>query len=280
MSKPLVGIVILNYNSYELTNMLIDNIHDTISYDNYHIVVVDNCSTNDSATKIAQFCDNLERRNVTLIAGLNNGGYAAGNNIGIKQAELLGAEYVLVVNNDVIFTEPKTLDILVYAFEHGENVGAVTPKLMKPDEHEDPPIYYKRPSAWELSFGYYSYVKEKFKQHLGDYNQIYAPRGSCMMLKTSVMRKIDYLDEHTFLYYEEPILAEKLIKIQNIVLYVGAVSVIHNHAQTISSNLKSKFVLSHIAKSMRFYLKEYRKFSWLTTEMCVCVKKITYKMRH
>ena len=47
--RPTVLIIILNYVTYDLTLKVIEEIHASLDYDNYAIMVVDNCSPNESA---------------------------------------------------------------------------------------------------------------------------------------------------------------------------------------------------------------------------------------
>lgn len=67
MNKGKIGIVILNYNTYQLTLDLIRNINNVIEGFDYFIVVVDNASINES------------------------------NSILSKNAEILGYEYIYIV---------------------------------------------------------------------------------------------------------------------------------------------------------------------------------------
>ena len=48
-ANPSVLIVILNYGTYENTLDMIGEIREKLDYDNYSIMVVDNCSPNESA---------------------------------------------------------------------------------------------------------------------------------------------------------------------------------------------------------------------------------------
>lgn len=60
-----------------------------------HILVVDNASQDDSPARIRQ-----AEPQVTLLCSLQNRGYAAGCNLGIRRALEQGAEWVLLLNND------------------------------------------------------------------------------------------------------------------------------------------------------------------------------------
>ena len=47
-NRPKVAIVILNYLTYRDTLNMISEIRNNLNYDNYEIIVVDNCSPNES----------------------------------------------------------------------------------------------------------------------------------------------------------------------------------------------------------------------------------------
>ena len=105
------GIVILNYNDYKRT---IANVNRISLYKNLtKIVVVDNCSTDDSIEQLSK----LESQKCKLIVSKENKGYAAGNNIGAKYlVECLGVDIVFICNPDVEISED-VIDGLLNAFE-------------------------------------------------------------------------------------------------------------------------------------------------------------------
>ena len=53
--NPKVGLIILNYNTWQLTIKEIENIHNTLLYDNYKIIIIDNQSTNESVKQLKQY---------------------------------------------------------------------------------------------------------------------------------------------------------------------------------------------------------------------------------
>ena len=69
------GIVILNYNDYETTLKCLQPILDYKNID--YIIVVDNCSTNDSYDQLAKHRNDRW----VLLRSPSNGGYAKGNNL-------------------------------------------------------------------------------------------------------------------------------------------------------------------------------------------------------
>lgn len=91
---PLVYIVILNWNGWRLTAESLATI-EAMDYPNFRVIVVDNGSTDGSPAYLRMSYPAL-----TLIETGNNLGFTGGCNVGIEKALELGAEYVLLFNND------------------------------------------------------------------------------------------------------------------------------------------------------------------------------------
>ena len=78
----MVGIILVNYNGYKETEECIESIKESNAND-YQIIVVDNCSTDDSRQKLRTYeSDPI----VKVLYSDKNGGFSYGNNIGIKYA--------------------------------------------------------------------------------------------------------------------------------------------------------------------------------------------------
>ena len=274
MKKNQIGIVILNYKTYELTLNLVRNIKNVIKNSDYFIVVVDNASCNESDSVLAA---NANKLGFDYIHSSCNGGYAKGNNLGIKRAIELGAEYILISNNDIIFINDDTLEKLKSSLDKNNRIGVVSPRLIDLNGKIDPPIYFKKPTLWDMTLGIYSFHKKRLKLDTEKSFPIYAPRGSCMMCRTEDLKKINSLDERTFLYYEEPILAERYLSINKISFFCGDTTVIHNHGKTISTSLTLKKTLENIINSYEYYLRVYRRYNTLQTKHCILFRKITFK---
>ena len=91
--------IIVNYNDSQRTLSLVKQIDDYLSID--FIIVVENCSTDDSYFLLQSY----KSKKYTLIKSLKNGGYGYGNNIGAKKAKEFGADYILIANPDVCFSD-------------------------------------------------------------------------------------------------------------------------------------------------------------------------------
>lgn len=75
-----VSVIIINYNTMQMTSECIDSIIANTYDVNYEIILVDNASTDGSK----EFFENDKR--VKYIYSDRNNGFGAGNNLGVKNA--------------------------------------------------------------------------------------------------------------------------------------------------------------------------------------------------
>lgn len=275
VKNPKVLIVILNYKTYELTINLAEQLKE-LNYNNYDILVVDNCSPNNSKQELEAKADIL---NYTFVSSKNNGGYAAGNNIGIRYAIEHGYEYSWILNNDVKIVDKDILKKLVECAESDEYIACVGPRIEDIDGYVTAP-YVERPTVWSMTLGIVS-EKKKRAEMKNQSGCVYRVYGCCMLLKNNYMKMVDCMDESTFLYCEEEILAERLTKVGAYFYYCADADIVHLESMTVGKehgkkNLKkAKIVL----KSMDVYLKEYRHFGWLPAFICKMVRGIILVFR-
>lgn len=267
-----LAIIILNYNSWRLTIDFIDNqLAKQKLPVNTKIVVVDNNSNNDSFKRLLAAKDG---RDYILLSSKGNNGYASGNNIGLKWAHDHGFFYGLVANTDVIFKKSDTIKVMLSVFNKDNRIGVVSPRVFTPNGMETNRNLI-RPSVYDLTFGKVSYrIKGRKvpKILVGkdvSYCYNYRPQGCCMLVDLEKMATINYMDEYTFLYMEEPILAERFI-LRGI---KGAcclkAKVVHNHSTTVANFAKQKQIYRWQKNSEMYYYKKYRHFNnfqvWLCT---------------
>ena len=145
---PKVGIVVLNYRNYEDTIRCLESLL-LVDYPDFDILVVDNDSRNDSLGHIRRHLERSGQSSTTigedaieeaarldcrtlLLPSARNGGYAAGNNLGIRAALARGAEHVVLLNNDTE-VDPQFLGKLVDYVEANASVGAAGPQVLNRD---------------------------------------------------------------------------------------------------------------------------------------------------
>ncbi|MCD7781511.1 MAG: glycosyltransferase family 2 protein [Methanosphaera sp.] len=164
MSKPLVSIILLNWNGYEDTLEALESLYQ-INYPNYNVIVVDNHSTNDSIKIIEEYAkgdrcvesqytkytdnkpitythlyeDQLDRevdntstsdsKKLLLIENYENYGFARGNNIAMDYTlKYDNPDYVLLLNNDTI-VDPDFLSRMIDVALSDPSIGIIGPKF-------------------------------------------------------------------------------------------------------------------------------------------------------
>ncbi len=247
------ALIILNYNDAETTEKLIRLVRDYAALN--HIVVVDNQSTDDSYLRLKAYAS----EKVEVIQAEANKGYAAGNNAGARYAlKKYHPEYLLIANPDVEFGE-QVVEKLVQALQSSES-GAVAA-----------PIVNQGYNVWRLP-GYLGIIEALFliwfnldkrsqKKKLiakGGVQPVGVVEGSFFCIKASVFEQIGGLDERTFLYCEENILAKRVNLIGKQVLALADERYDHFHSQSIKKRYRSKAkAFHHFYPSFDLYNREY-----------------------
>lgn len=122
-TKPKVSIVIPHYNKFDLTNACLQSIFRYGARCNFEVLVIDNCSTNDSAMLLSHWVPRIR-----LLRNKEMSVFAFTCNAGLTAAR---GEYVLFLNNDTTVTKG-WLDELCAVLDGDPNVGLVGPKLLYP----------------------------------------------------------------------------------------------------------------------------------------------------
>lgn len=194
--EPLVGIIVLNYKNVDDTEECIGSLKK-IDYKNYFIVIVDNNSQDGSFEKLSKLYPEL-----TVLEIGENRGYAAGNNFGIKQALQKGADYICILNNDVV-VEPNFLGKLVSYMEQNPKVGITGANICE---------YYNKEVVQSTGFVINYHTARtpginKGKKQKNIINKAPLPCdavcGACMLIRKEVISKVGLIPEIYFLFYEE-----------------------------------------------------------------------------
>jgi GT2 family glycosyltransferase len=136
-----LSIIIINYNTFELTCKCIASLREKLIGVDYEIILVDNASVEcDPDLFIEKFPF------IKLIKSTVNTGFTGGNNAGVEKAT---GDYLLLLNSDteLINNAPKICQDYIMA--HPE-VGMVTSQLIYPDGKIQYNCRRFRTITWEL----------------------------------------------------------------------------------------------------------------------------------
>lgn len=153
-AEDVIPVVILNWNGEEDTLECLKSIRGSARA-GFLPVVVDNGSNAESLERLKRECSGLFSRVLFLGKGeleasgeeraaefqeylkadglvfIENGenlGFAKGNNVGVRFAELAGSEWAMLLNNDTVVT-PETFEVLRGFLERHAEFAAITPQI-------------------------------------------------------------------------------------------------------------------------------------------------------
>jgi hypothetical protein len=236
-------------------------------YSNYSVVVVDNGSTDSSVRELVKYCEgHLVRKTIkkydfvhepfaksdspimnisrmvdsswesrdsgtplTIIACPTNGGYAAGNNIGLRFAmDSHMPDYFLILNNDTLVGKG-FLKEMVDVGEIDDEFGALGPRIHDCGNPEM--IAVLRKSDFDLWTGgfrlFESTTRESIPSSFGEVGWL---SGCCLLVKNDTLRRVGFLDEGFFLYSEDTDWCIRMRRAGLKLIYVPGATICHRAA--------------------------------------------------
>lgn len=219
------AIVILNWNGWADTIECLQSLSQ-LNNDCFSVIVVDNASTDDSRNQLLSWKDDLNNLNCAGEYSLNeiesaslslshldwiyiqspvNGGFAYGNNLGIKFSMNLDFDYVWLLNNDTV-VEPGSLDALLAQINSQDDIGMCGSVLR----------FYDNKKIIQAVGGVdFNFIKARGSQ-LGQglpysSNQVadiakQSPTyiaGASLLVSSAFLHDVGMMEESYFLYFEE-----------------------------------------------------------------------------
>ena len=254
-----IAVVILNYNTSKDCQKCISYIKQQQGIETT-IIVVDNCSAQEDFDKLTDVCANEE---ITLIRNEENRGYSAGNNIGLRQAARLGFEYALIINPDMELHPTDYLQRVVEKMHSNSKIVVAGTDIVNAEGNHHNPM--RETKYAEELFWFTELIKNKVcrrQWYLMDHKQSgYCEKlsGCCFAIRISFLQQIGFLDEHTFLYCEEPILAKQVQQQQAKMYYMADIQAFHNHIKSEKGNPAKRMAI--FAASRAYYWNTYSGYS-------------------
>jgi len=206
-----LGIVIVSYNTRELTARCLDSVYRELAKAPFtaHVWVVDNASHDGSAEMIRQ-----RYPQATLIASQENLGFARGTNLALQEIGALSPppRHVLLLNPDTEVLRGALDEMLTFLDRHPQ-VGAVGAQLLYADGRFQHGAFHF-PTLAMAFFDFWtihhrlldSRLNGRYPKRLyarGDPFPIDHPLGAAMMIRWQALEQVGPLDPGYFMYCEE-----------------------------------------------------------------------------
>lgn len=286
-SQPDLEIVILSYNTQFWLKKTLQTLHSfylTKTAYAVKVTVVDNNSTDLSVSMVKE-----EFGWVNLIESEHNDGFAAGNNLALRQTN---ARYVLLLNSDVESIEKSNFDYLIEYMDTKPEVGIISPAIMLPTGKLDPACHRGEPTLW-ASITYFIGLERLFPtsklfaqyhqwyKSLKSIHQIDACSGAAMLVRTSAMNTIGFLDEQFFMYAEDLDWCKRFRDAGYLIVFNPDVIVIHHKYKSGMSSSSKKIAQKtsvHFYDTMlqyydKHYSNEYPQFVRKIIQILITIRK-------
>ena len=258
--KEMVDVLVLNYNDYVTTTSFVELVKKFSNVG--RILIVDNKSTDDSLERLKY----IQSQKVFLLESPQNGGYGAGNNLGVRYlSERFHSEYILLSNPDVIVSEKVLLKMEDFLRSHSD-YAIVSPFMCNAEGVRQGNTALRIPSKWEyilssdllLKKYIHSFNYETIELENAGVKDVGCVSGSMFLMRTEDMLKYGMYDESIFLYCEEVVLGKKILKSGKKIGLLTNLNYIHNHSVSISRTFNS-IVSKHrlYLQSKMYVIKKY-----------------------
>lgn len=213
--KPTLSIIIVSYNTRQLTAEAIESVYTETKQTDFEIIVLDNLSSDGSAEFIEEkFPD------VTLIKSEENLGFAGGNNKAIESA--IG-EYVLLLNPDTVVLDG-AIDKLMNFARAQPQAGIWGGRTLFGDGTLNPTCCHHRMTLWNqicTATGLSSVFKNTRVfggEHYGSWQRdsmrnVDIVSGCYLLTRLDTWQKLEGFDLKYFMYGEEADLCLRAVKI-------------------------------------------------------------------
>ena len=254
--SPLVYIVILCWNGREDTLECLRSL-EKITYQNHHILVVDNASSDGTPAAIrAAFPD------IRIITNETNLRFAGGNDVGIEQALNAGPEYILLLNNDTR-VKPDFLTNLVKAAESVDGMGMAAPKIYYYDDPRR--IWYAggKISWWQGWISHIGVRETDVGQHNRQCETEYIT-GCCMLVKRRLIEKVGVFDISYYMYGEDADWSIRAHRAGYKLLYVPSAVIWHKLSVSSGGHLSWFKNWNKLKSQLRLMYRYAKPYHWLT----------------
>lgn len=246
-----VSIVIPSYNDWEVLKPAVESIHATCDRKtHYEVIIVDDYCEPDNAERLKELIDD----NTRVIFREKNGGFAKAVNTGLRAVP--EKNDAILFNSDVV-AHPGWLEALQYgAYEFGEDVGIVAPKLLYKDGRIQSAGSYRNTEATEWFDHYYRFQESDYGP-ANVPNYVQSATGALLYMTRKFIDEVGILDEKFPFAFEDADLCLRGWEAGYRTLYFPAAVLTHLES---ASRAKRKDISDSERGSVVYFWKKWGKW--------------------
>ena len=249
-----VSVIIINYNTFQLTCNCIDSIIKHTKAVEYEIVLVDNASIECSPKLFKE-----RFPNIILVENKENGGFAKGNNCGINFAT---GDIILLLNSDTYLTED-SISIAAEQIRNNQSIGALGVRMVYPSNDVQFTARKFKSIRWEL-LDLFRFIPmllpEKYRTILllgkyfkGDFSlNCDWVNGAFFMFRKELLQQLEgnKLDERFFMYGEDQLWCHQFGKIGFTSYFLSSTTIVHINNGSTDKSKQLKLILTIIKREL------------------------------
>lgn len=259
MSK--ISILTLNWNGIDKLTKLKDSILPALKDLDYLWVIKDNASTDNSAEIIKTW-----QGNIKLIEYKNNlQNFSQGTNMCFNEACPNDNDYVLLLNNDVIFNDTVSIKKMINLMEENDKIGAVGARLLftDTDKLQHAGVVFDNKGHYPLHFRLNEVTDNKAEQD----RLFQVVTGAVLLTKAKYFKNVHVntksgnkgMDEEYHWGFDDVDLCLAIYhRMEKKVLYCGSTNIYHEDSASLKKVPTNRLFLNHnMARLKNKWLQHY-----------------------
>jgi GT2 family glycosyltransferase len=254
---PLVYCIVLNLNGKQLLLETLESVLK-MTYPRFEVVVVDNGSTDGSQQAVNELYPHL-----ILTENGTNLGFGEGNNVGIKYAVEQGAEWVILLNNDIAVDENMLSEMMSVALSESR-IGILCPKI----------YFFSEPNKFWYAGGKVNFftgmvahrgIREIDNGQYDSTEETEYATGCAFLVKREVIEQVGMFDPVYFpAYSEDADWTERTRRAGYKIMYVPKAKLWHKVSSFSGGGMTPLKTQLKVEHNLIFFKRYARWYHWLT----------------
>lgn len=268
----MLSIIIVNYNVRYFIEACLHSVEKACKNIEAEIIVVDNASTDDSASVLPTIFPNVD-----FIWNESNLGFSKANNLAIKKAT---GQYILFLNPDTIVPEDCFEKCLSF-FSKNHDAGALGVHMIDGNGnfHKEskrgfpaPDVSFYKMMGLSNLFPNSKLFAAYYAGHLPQNKtaSVDVLSGAFMMISKKIMDRVKGFDEDYFMYAEDIDLSYRVKKTGFKNYYFAETSIIHFKGES-TKKTDAKYVQDFYGAMKLFVLKHYQQQNFIKHSMLISI---------